>query len=297
MQLYNRNSNLFCACTAYACCSNSISFKCAAVIITACFYTDEPSPASHASRCAAIPLLMQIDCHAHLPSHSSHSHWTAYQPAYWTPLYKKILSSKSALLNGSMINAAQNLLKKQAAGSFVGFQNVALGMTLQFGIVEKDHPFIQILFANGNHWLATTNAGCPKGKVKIFDSAFYGDLALNTKNQICSFLQPQGKRVHFHVLNIQTQHDRCSCGLFAIAVAVELVAGGDPTTCEWKVTSMREHLAMCLQQEHLTPFPQIKKSHVYPGSRIRKVVEEDICCKCRMPADTCKVMNKCDKMF
>lgn len=233
---------------------------------SACFYTDETSPVSHASR----------------------YDWTAY----WT---QQILSSKSAWLNGSIINAAQNLLKKQAAGSFVGLQDVALGMTLQFKVVEKDRPFIQILFSNGNHWLATTNAGCPEGKVKIFDSAFYEDLALSTKNQICSFLQPQGKRVDFLVLDMQTQRDSGACGLYAIAVAVELVAGGDPTTCEWKEASMREHLAKCLQQEHFTPFPQMEESRVCPGSRIRKVVEEDICCKCRMPADTCRVMNKCDK--
>ena len=227
---------------------------------SACFYTDETSPVSHASRCD----------------------WTA--TAYWTPLFQQILSSKSAWLNGSIINAAQNLLKKQAAGSFVGFQNVALGMTLQFGVVEKDHPFIQILFANGNHWLVTTNAGCPKGTVKIFDSAFYGDLKLDTKNQICSFLRPQGKGVNFHVIDMQTQRDSGACGLYAIAVAVELVAGGDPTTCEWKEASMREHLAKCLQQEHLTPFPRMEESRVCPGSRVRKVFEEDICCKCRMPA-------------
>ena len=245
---------------------------------SACFYTDEPSPASQASRCDWT------------------AYWTAYRTAYWTPLFQQILSSGSAWLNGSIINAAQNLLKKQAASSFVGFQNVALGMKLQFKVVEKDHPFLQIILANCNHWLATTNAGCTEGKVKIFDSAFYGDLKLDTKNQICSFLQPQGKRVNFLVLDMQTQRDSGACGLYAIAVAVELVTGArDPTTCEWKEASMREHLAKCLQQEYLTPFPQMEESRVCPGFRIRKVVEEDICCKCRMPAATCKVMNKCDK--
>ena len=58
---------------------------------------------------------------------------------------------------------------------------------------------------------------------------------------------------------MQAQHDSNSCGLFAIAVAVELVAKGDPTTCEWEVESMIKHLANCFQLKHLKQFLQIKK--------------------------------------
>ena len=49
------------------------------------------------------------------------------------------------------------------------------------------------------------------------------------------------------MVDMQAQRDSSSCGLFAIAAAVELVAGGDPTICEWKVESMIKHLANCFQ--------------------------------------------------
>ena len=181
-----------------------------------------------------------------------------------------ILASPTMWLNGSIINAAQFLLKNQAADRFVGFQDVS---TLKEGFkhVEKEQPFLQILLINGNHWVTTTNAGCTKGEVKVFDSA-HNNLTTDTKKQICSMLWLQEDSVKFELVDMQTQRGSGSCGLFAIAVAVELVAGRDPTTCEWEESSMRNHLYMCFRQNRLTSFP------------LKRCVHS--CCKCQMPADT-----------
>lgn len=280
---------------------------------SACFYTDEPSTGSHQSFCATcssestifpysgktvicnqivytvccsnkfftIPFLWTDD--PYRPSHSS-------TLADWTALYVDLCHFLQFLLfptwwlNGTIINAAQILLKEQAAERFVGFQNVALNERLQFKLVEKDRPFVQILHVDGKHWVAATNAGCSKGEVKIFDSA-YSHLTLDTKKQICSFLRPQENRIKFVIANMQCQDGPGSCGLYAIAVCAALVAGKDPTTLEWEESSMRRHLYMCILQNRLTPFPL--KRHPGSSSTIKEVViEEEICCKCRMPAES-----------
>lgn len=84
---------------------------------------------------------------------------------------------------------------------------------------------------------------------------------------------------------MQQQEDTNSCGLFAIAVATELVAGGSPTTCKWDVEKMRQHLKLCFQKKELTEFPKCGERRVHPASQFKQVVKEKIHCECRMPRD------------
>ena len=196
---------------------------------------------------------------------------------------KKILTSE-ACLNDAVINASQTLLKKQTT-TYVGFQNTLLGVNLGYKAIERGKPFIQILHSNGNHWITSTNAGCAAGAVKVFDSAAYTYLTLRDKQQICSFIRPEDSQIKFQLVNMQVQPDSVSCGLFAIAVATELVHNKDPSRCMWDVDQMRKHLVQCLESQQLLPFPLVRERRVCPGSPFRKVIVEKIFCKCRMPRD------------
>ena len=213
------------------------------------------------------------------------------ESSYWIPelfLYhsdKRILSSSSQWINDAIINGAQMLLKQQADDSYLGLQSTLLGKGLQFKVVKRDDkPLVQILHIN-NHWVTVTTVGCAADEIQIYDS-LYSYVSLNLKQQICSFLRPQEHNIKFLCVDMQHQSDTNSCGLFAIAVATELVtAGGNPATCKWDKERMRHHLRLCFERKELKPFPRIGERRVHPSSRFKQVVTEKIYCECRMPRD------------
>ena len=210
---------------------------------------------------------------------------------YWIPelfLYhsdKCILffSSASQWLNDAIVNGAQMLLKQQADSSYLGFQSTLLGKVLQFKVVKREKPLVQILHVN-NHWVTATTVDCASDEIRIYDS-LYNYISFNLKQQICSFLRPKEHSIKFLSVDMQQQEDTNSCGLFAIAVATELVAGGSPTTCKWDVEKMRQHLKLCFQKKELTEFPKYGERRVHPASQFKQVVKEKIHCECRMPRD------------
>ena len=177
------------------------------------------------------------------------------------------------------------LLKQQADDSYLGLQSTLLGKGLQFKVVKRDDkPLVQILHIN-NHWVTVTTVGCAADEIQIYDS-LYSYVSLNLKQQICSFLRPQEHNIKFLCVDMQHQSDTNSCGLFAIAVATELVtAGGNPATCKWDKERMRHHLRLCFERKELKPFPRIGERRVHPSSRFKQVVTEKIYCECRMPRD------------
>ena len=179
----------------------------------------------------------------------------------------------------------QNLLQ--------GFQNTLLGQKCLFSVLATDRrPFVQILHINNNHWITVTDVGREPGNVCIYDS-MHKYITLHCKKQICSFLKPKQKVLNFCFVNMQSQTDSSSCGLFAIAVATALTYGIDPSYCNWDVTKMRQHLILSLENQKLEEFPTKEKRHVCPGSRITKIIKEKIFCKCRSPIDPRLDMIKC----
>ena len=183
------------------------------------------------------------------------------------------------------------LLKQQAVNSHVGFQSTLLG---KYKVVETSKPLVQILHVHSNHWLTITTAYCAPGEVRIYDSAAQPYISLSLKQQICSVLHPLEHKLKFIVVDMQHQMDTCSCGLFAIAVATELVTGGNPTACRWDVSKMRSHLISCFEKRELTRFPLSRERRVHPGSLYRKIVTEKIYCRCRMPNDPRRPMIQCN---
>ena len=166
-----------------------------------------------------------------------------------------ILCSSTLWLNDAIINAAQMLLKQQAGDNYVGFQSTLLGKNLKYKLVEREKPLLQILHVDTNHWVTITTLDCAQDEVRIFDSAGNDYISLNLKQQICTLLQPQSDRLKFVKVDMQRQMDTNSCGLFAIAVATEIIAGGNPTDCKWDSEKMRPHLMECFVRKELTKFP------------------------------------------
>ncbi|CAH3019112.1 unnamed protein product, partial [Porites evermanni] len=54
---------------------------------------------------------------------------------------------------------------------------------------------------------------------------------------------------------VQKQKGYNDCALFAIAFAITLCHGGDPTTKRYDQRAMRQHLVDCLESSRMTEFP------------------------------------------
>ncbi len=107
------------------------------------------------------------------------------------------------------------------------------------------------------HWIIVTNISCShQNDIVVYDSRFIG-LSLKTKLQICSLVRNVHlKSICFNIANIQLQNDSCSCGLFAIAVATELVCGFDTCISHWHASVMRQHLHNASKQGLSILFPK-----------------------------------------
>ena len=72
--------------------------------------------------------------------------------------------------------------------------------------------------------------------------------------QIANILKPTGKNIKFNIIPVQRQAGGTECGLFAIAFAVALGLGFNPTKLLFKQESMRGHLIDCLTKQEFSNF-------------------------------------------
>ena len=111
---------------------------------------------------------------------------------------------------------------------------------------------IQILHRGSpglGHWLTISNLNCQEGTVNVFH------IDKESKLQIANILKPTGKNIKFTIIPVQRQAGGTECGLFAIAFAVALGLGFNPTKLLFKQESMRGYLIDCLTKQEFSNFP------------------------------------------
>ena len=197
---------------------------------------------------------------------------------------RKILTNSRSLLNDAIINGAQKLLSH--APGFTGFQNTQLGKGIKFKAIEKSMKFVQILHVNSNHWITISNLYSPPDCVYIYDS-LHNFVTLQTKKQICSIIRSEKEHLKFCIMNVETQKDMVSCGLFAVAFATELCNRGDLVTASFDSKQLRSHLLSCLSNKMMTTFPKI--GNIKPTEPIKRIIKERLICVCHMPAVDTKI--------
>lgn len=123
-----------------------------------------------------------------------------------------------------------------------------------FPPVPPNKPFIQIMHADGSHWLTVSNIDINNHSqfsdaVMIYDSGYPVAVSLAIKKAICSIMQPKAPKLHFDIVNVMSQTNGPSCN------ATELMSGFDPVLCYWDTDVMGPHLLSCLERAHLSRFP------------------------------------------
>ncbi len=169
-------------------------------------------------------------------------------------VHEKCILESTACLTANHISAASKLLKSQFP-SQNGLQDTSY--LLQKSVWNSSpHTFVQIIFVNPNHWACLSNIFSEANTIDLYDSA------LTIPSVDGSILKQASLILHelnlefiqINLINVSPQSGSTDCGLFAIAMAVELANGTDPSYIKYRQETMRISLLNCFEKKSITPF-------------------------------------------
>lgn len=187
-------------------------------------------------------------------------------------------------LNDRIIQSAHNLLRKKSG--IDGFQSPLLGLKLK--VIKARSPFIQIININNNHWVTVTNKlgdNVFNDNVYVYDSLLPLEITMSLQKQVCTFFKVSTKYLTFNVVDMMGQKNSYDCGLFAIAVATDIIHGRNPGKSRWSTPDMRPHLIQCLEKANITPFPITEEREIRFCRTLKFFRNIEVHCACRMPFD------------
>lgn len=109
-------------------------------------------------------------------------------------------------------------------------------------------------------------------------------------SQIYSFASESSLQVQ--TMSVQQQEGSKECGLFSIAMALEVCSGNNPESVSFRQDAMRAHLIDCFVNGRLSVFP--KKSPECIPRPPRHQYTIDLFCYCQMPEIFDEMMISCD---
>ena len=220
-----------------------------------------------------------IDVTSHLPQKPQASYWL--RDLQLTCQDRQQLSS-GEWLTDKHIRAASNLLKSQYPQQN-GLQDT-LVLATQLTWNSTPLEFIQIINVSGQHWVCTSNIGCPENVIDVYDSIPSYSVGSSTlARQLAAIIHTQRPTFELRCVNVQYQSGGNDCGLFAVANATALCNGQDPHSVGYNQSEMRQHLYESFEKQHMTPFPAGKKPPRMGRRRVSQVRQVKIYCSCRLP--------------
>ena len=190
---------------------------------------------------------------------------------------KAILLNPLGLLNDSIINASQQLLK-ELFPFLPGLQGVELGAIMGFEVEAGE--FVQIVHNGKNHWLLISTIGVEHPTVRVYDS-MYNSLGSHTQNQIAALLHTDSSSISIEMMNVQVQAGGSDCGPFAIAFATALAFGKNPEDYYFDQDALRPHLIKCFESGKMEFFPYTRASRNV--RKVKATANIQVFCSCCMP--------------
>ena len=182
-------------------------------------------------------------------------------------------------LSDRIVESAQTILRTQFP-EINGFQSTLFKQNLKH-FEKKDKDMVQILHRGdieSGHWFVISTVNCKEGYVNWYDS-IYKDLDKESKQQICAIIKPACKQLIFQKCPSQNQAGGSDCGLFAIAFAVSICLGTNPSKFVYDQRKMRPHLIECLENQKFCNFPFSINTNWNKKKVIK--IKENIYCICR----------------
>ena len=170
----------------------------------------------------------------------------------WTKTHDIVLmmDDRQLILSGQRltdkhINFAQRLIQDQ----FKHLNGLRLTLIQDKPYTGSKKHFLQVLFVKEGHWVVLASQD---GKLfKVYDS-LYQSLDEKTQTLISQQTGPHHEAV---VSTTQRQNGTHDCGLFAIAFAMSIACGEDPSKRTYNQDLMREHLVDCFSKKVVQLFP------------------------------------------
>ena len=129
------------------------------------------------------------------------------------------------------------------------------GKNVEFPETKSDR-WLQIINAQTNHWVLIAKGFLSCEEVMIFDSlTFEPSKREHVIACICSLVRTEQSTITYLVRSCQRQGNGFDCGVFAIAFAVTLAYGDDPSHLVYDPVKLRGHLKACFISKTITPFP------------------------------------------
>ena len=128
---------------------------------------------------------------------------------------------------------------------------------------------LQVLHADGNHWLAVSNIGFQPGHEGMYNSLPSGTISRRTKQQIATIVCTENAELVIDHQELQLQRGSSDCGLFAPAFTTSLCAGEDPTKISYVQHALRPAFLPGRKQDDTVPppFEAMKEAESSPAAR------------------------------
>ena len=150
-------------------------------------------------------------------------------------------------LNDKHINFAQMLIKQQ----FKHLEGLKYPVVLSsLKCFSTTTNVLQILHTQEGHWIFASTIRCAEGEINVYDS-LYRSVEASTANLIAKLF---GKAA-LKMKTCPRQLGDKDCGVFAIAICAAIVHGINLEGIKFVQDNMRQHLLLCFEQQHLSPFP------------------------------------------
>ncbi|KAK2145456.1 hypothetical protein LSH36_680g00013 [Paralvinella palmiformis] len=186
-------------------------------------------------------------------------------------------------LSDEHIDHAQALLRKEFAEISGFLSNCVLAAIQSSELKSPRRKFVQIFhLPERHHWICASNLlSDDQDQLVIYDSAIRktSRASLELQEKLAAMLN---RRHDVSILwaDVKRQNNSVDCGVHAIAAAVALCHGIDPSTCDWQYERMRSHLSCCFEAGEIRPFP-VRECGRQPGSPARSMIR--IHCPCGLP--------------
>ena len=216
--------------------------------------------------------------------HNAQSLLSAFQSQLcltpWTKdlsVYDRCVLRDNGWLSANHISAANKLMLK-AFPHQNGLQDTHyLAKKMYWPSIPKN--FVQIIHVGDCHWACLSNKFSEDNTVELYDTLFTkpGD---TIQEQVSTIMNCEMADIGIQVMNVVPQQSGHSCGLYAIAVAVDLCLGNDPCSSLYDEEQMRNHSELCFNKQVIIQFPQQfhKASH-----RVLNEIRIPVYCICRYP--------------
>jgi len=161
----------------------------------------------------------------------------------------------NALLRDDHINAGISLFHNQFP-HIQGMFAVDLGGTADMFPKAEGDQWIQIVNdPHAQHWLVAAYGFNGLGLIVYDSMRFHKDGRAHFLACLASLVRTEEEELAYHIASCQKQDNNYDCGIFAIAFAVSLANGKNPSQITYDPVQLRPHYIDCLNNNELTEFP------------------------------------------